>query len=335
MRPLETFARVPLGHFPTPLEPLDRLSAHLGGPRVWVKRDDCSGLGGGGNKARKLEFILAEARGQGADTLITIGATQSNHARMTAAAAARSGFRCILVLTDNVPVDTVPYRTNGNLLLDHLFGAEVLHCAGDVDGPAAMADVADRVRREGGRPYVIPLGGSSGVGELGYVSAAFELRDQWRAEHGHLEAMYVASGSGGTHAGLIAGGLLAGLSAEVAGIGISSRLPRQRAKVDHCLDECARVLEVERARFPAPVIDTEYIGAAYGVPTDAMIEAVRMVGRLEGLLLDPVYTGKTMAGLIGHVRAGRYAKGANVVFWHTGGVPALAAYPDVFLGEKP
>ena len=312
MRP----APLPLAHGPTPLESLDRLSDWLGGPRLFVKRDDQTGLALGGNKARKLEHLCAEALAQGCDTLVTGGGPQSNHCRMTAAAANRLGLRCHLALAG-----TPPAQPTGNLLLDHLLGAE-LHptpAREYYEIEASIEALADEVRAAGGRPYAIPVGGASVTGALGYVDAARELVGQLA---GPVDWIVVADGSGGTHAGLLAG---LDPGPEILGVDVGTR-----PDLDERVPELAAATATAAAR-PAPTaavhIDHTRFGAGYGKPTPECLEALRACARLEGLILDPVYTGKAMAGLIGGVREGRFTDRQAVLFWHTGGAPALFADP--------
>lgn len=318
---------IPLAQLPTPLEPLPRLSAELGGPRIWVKRDDQTGLAMGGNKVRKLEYLLAEARAQDADVVLTTGATQSNHCRQTAAAAARLGLDCELVIEHRFPDWSDGYRNGGNFQLDLLLGATVHEVDKGTDTAAAMERRADELRAAGRTPYVVPLGGSSVVGALGYRTAAVEILRQADERGLALREIVHATASGGTQAGLIAG--LAIKRSEVPLLGISAGAP------EHHLGPIVRELAegvfdhigIERLLGPhAVVIDDSHVGEAYGIPTEAMHEAVTLCARLEGLLLDPVYSGKAMSGLIHHVRAGRYTADDDVVFIHTGGTPALFAY---------
>lgn len=310
MRP----APLPLAQRPTPLEPLDRLSDWLGGPRLLVKRDDQTGLALGGNKARKLEHLCAEALAKGCDTLVTGGGPQSNHCRMTAAAANRLGLRCHLALAG-----AVPGQPTGNLLLDHLLGAHLHPTAAReyYEIEASIEAVADEVRVAGGRPYAIPVGGASVTGALGYVDGARELAGQLADP---LDWIVVADGSGGTHAGLLAG--LDGPT-RILGIDVGTR-----PDLDKRIPELAAATAAAVDR-PVPDgdihIDHTRFGAGYGKPTPECLEAIRAAARLEGLILDPVYTGKAMAGLIGWVREGRFTKHQTVLFWHTGGAPALFA----------
>ena len=319
---------VPLAHLPTPLEPLDRLSAALGGPRVWVKRDDATGLAIGGNKVRKLEYLLADAIEQGADVVLTTGATQSNHCRQTAAAAARLGLRCELLLEHRFPDWSEAYNRGGNLQLDGLLGATVLDQAKGTDMVAALADRVDQLRADGHSPYAIPLGGSSVVGAFGYRTAAVELVRQ-ADEHGFVPREIVhATSSGGTQAGLIAGLAIRRCDVPVLGISAGGTAEYLGGVVRELAEGVIDRLGMDRTFGPnAVVVDDTHVGEAYGVPTDAMWEAVETCARLEGLLLDPVYSGKAMAGLFAHIREGRYDPDDDVVLIHTGGTPALFSYP--------
>jgi D-cysteine desulfhydrase family pyridoxal phosphate-dependent enzyme len=310
-----------LAHLPTPLERADRWGAALGlAPgTLWVKRDDCTGLAGGGNKARKLEYLVAEAIGLGCDTLVTGGGRQSNHVRMTAAAANKVGLACTLVLGSDEPESPT-----GNVVLDYLLGGDLVW-AGDLDYygiEAAIDDAAGRLQAEGHRPYAIPIGGASTVGALSYLAAADELRLQLAGagiDPGRM-VIVVADGSGGTHAGLVAG---LGDHGRVLGIDVGTRPDLEEAVP-------ARAAEVARAvGRGAPVgtvrVDHRFFGAGYGAPTEACREALDLAAVTEGLVLDPVYTGKAAAALVAGCREGWLPEGGPLVFWHTGGMPALFA----------
>ena len=325
---LAEFPRRRFIHSPTPLEPLARLSAHLGGPTILAQRDDCTGLALGGNKTRKLEFILGEAIAAGADTLVTAGGVQSNHCRQTAAAAARHGLKCELVLSRNVASNHPEYDRTGNVLLDRIFGAGLNFVPRDVDWATELEKVAEVVRRRGGKPFVIPIGGSTPTGALGYVGCAQEILQQAAAMGTVVDAVVHCSGSGGTQSGLLVGlrgsgipviGISCAGSEEEIGALVLDLANRAAAKLGHPPDFTPGQIEV---------VD-DYVGAGYGVPTPGMIEAVDLCARLEGLLIDPVYTGKAMSGLIGLVRSGRFEPTDTVVFVHTGGVPAIFAYEDI------
>jgi L-cysteate sulfo-lyase len=326
--------RIRLAHLPTPLEPLERLTAHFGRPQLWVKRDDCTGLALGGNKTRKLEFLIAEALQQGADTVITSGGIQSNHVRQTAAAAARHGLDCHLVLNRNVPRDNPVYGVSGNIQLDLLLGADIhIHPAGS-DRAAEMAALADRLAGSGRRPYVIPLGGSNPLGALGYAVAAREIDEQTRELGFVPDALVHACSSGGTQAGLVAGFASLDSQVPVIGVDIGNEAAEVRSTTTMLTDACARLIGIDAPSL-APRVDVAegFGGEAYGIPTAEMRAAVELLARTEGLVLDPVYTGKAMAALLDMIASGRFAAGDNVIFLHTGGAPALFAYRDVFEPE--
>ncbi len=318
--------RVSLAHLPTPLEFMPALTKTLGGPRLFIKRDDCTGLATGGNKTRKLEFLIGDARAKGSDALITEGGLQSNHCRQAAAAAVKAGMRCVLVLSRAPNAEVT-----GNLLLYQILGAEVVLVEAGADRKPVMEQVARDLRAGGRTPYIIPTGGSNGVGALGYVNALHEMETQANAMGIAVDAVVFASGSGGTHGGLVAGAKLLHSNARL--IGISDGEPRDEL-VEMVLRVAREAVQVLGAplSFSADeiVVHDEYSREGYGVPNAAMVEAVRLVARTEGILLDPVYTGKAMAGLIDLVQQGLFAKDQSVVFIHTGGVPALFAYRDSF-----
>ena len=327
---LARFPRLPFAHLPTPLEPLERLSRELGGPTIYVKRDDCTGLAVGGNKTRKLEFLLADALAHGADTVITAGGIQSNHVRQTAAAAARLGLECELVLTRIVPWNAPDYEETGNVQLDRLFGAKLhLHPAG-TDRNAAMDEIAGWVHARGGRPYVIPVGGSNAVGALGYVACAQELENQ--ANDLGIEIDYVvhASSSGGTQAGLVSGFRAINSDTRVIGIDVDADTEAVAADVARLAKAMADLLGLAGDIADHVVVKGGYAGDSYGVPTAGMIDAVTRLARGEGLVLDPVYTGKAMAGLIDLAANAGFEPSDTVVFLHTGGTPALFAYRTAF-----
>lgn len=327
---LSSQPRLRFAHLPTPLEPMERLSKHLGGPRLWLKRDDCTGLSSGGNKTRKLEFLMADALELKADTVITQGATQSNHARQTAAIAAKLGLECHILLEDRTGYTEDAYTLNGNVLLDRLHGAMVARRPGGTDMAAAMEDLADGLREEGKCPYIIPGGGSNPIGALGYVSAAKELISQADERGLVIDHLVHATGSSGTQAGLVTG--LAGSRSRVPVLGIGVRAAREKQE-DMVYDLASRTADHlglgDIIRREDVVANCDYVGAGYGLPTDSMIEAVRLVARTEGILLDPVYSGKGMAGLIDLVRQGRFDADSDVVFLHTGGSAALFGYEPV------
>jgi len=339
---LSRFARRRYTHAPTPLEPLPRFSAALAascpggrGPEVWVKRDDLLGLSPGGNKTRKLEFLVADALAQGADTLVTCGAPQSNHCRLTLAAAAREGLKCRFVIEERVP-DSYAETASGNHLLFRLLGVEgITVVPAGTDMAAAMARDADEVSAAGGRAYVIPGGGSNALGGLGYVACAQELQQQCFELGLRFDRLLLGSGSSGTHGGLLAGFLGNRIDIAIVGIGVS-RDPAEQEPLVHAEAQAVADLLGLAMAVPREAVVTVggYWQPKYSVPNPAMIEAVRLLARCEGLLLDPVYTGKAMAGLIGLARAGLLAPGERVLFLHTGGMPALFAYRGVLLPDR-
>lgn len=328
---LATFPRIRLGHLPTPLEPMDRLSEMLGGPRIWLKRDDCTGLAGGGNKTRKLEFLIADAMEKGATCVITQGATQSNHARQTAAAAATQGLECHILLEDRTGYNDDPYNLNGNVLLDQLYGATISKRPGGADMAAEMEKLAEKLKAGGQVPYIIPGGGSNPVGALGYVNCVRELVEQAAETDLSIDLLVHATGSAGTQAGLVAG--LAAIESDIPLLGIGVRAPKERQE-QSVFDLAVKTSQhlgsgavVARNRVRA---NCDYVGPGYGLPTDSMKEAVTTLARTEGILLDPVYSGKGMAGLLDLTRKGQFKDLKNIVFLHTGGSTALFGYPEIF-----
>ncbi len=310
--------RFPLAHLPTRVEEMPRLSKVLGGPRLFIKRDDQTGLAGGGNKARKLEYLVADALGQGAQTLITGGARQSNHCRQTAAAAARAGLRCILVLRGEAPA---PGTTGGNVLLDQLLGAELVW-TGSRAREILMEEIFKREKAAGGRPYLIPVGGSSALGATAYAVAMEEFMAQGVA----ADRIVFASSSGGTQAGLALGAKVAGFSGQVYGISVDESAEVLQASVARLATETALALSLPyRFERQDILVNDSYLGGGYAVMGQPEKEAIRLVAQYEGILLDPVYTGRAAAGLIDLIRKGEFAKSETVVFWHTGGTPALFA----------
>lgn len=326
---LAEHARISLGHYPTPLEALPRWSEALGAPgRLWTKRDDCSGLGMGGNKVRKLEFLLGAARDAGATAVLTTGALQSNHARQTAAAAARLGLRCELVLPRLVPRRGAAYERSGNRLLDGLFGAEVFETEDATEAAHRIAERMAAASERGETLYPIPPGGSSTIGCLGFASGAVELFEQVQAAGLDVGRIAVAVSTGGTLAGLLAGLALLGWKVPVTGVCVYQDAASTRADVERLFWALAGHLPLGPADPPAFTLRDDTLGAGYGIPTDECRTAIRDCATHEGLLLDPVYTGKAMAAVCDDLRREGAGDGGAVVFWHTGGAPALFAYPD-------
>jgi len=318
----------------TPIEKLERLSALLNGPDIYIKRDDLLGLAGGGNKTRKLEFLMADALAQGADTVITCGAIQSNHCRLTLAAACKEGISCHLVLEQRVP-NSYNRMASGNNFLFDLLGVEQVHVVeGGIDLMAKMNAIADDLRAKGRKPYVIPGGGSNAIGAMGYVACAQEILQQSFEMDVNFDAIVCCSGSTGTHAGILTG--ITGNNAQipVVGICISRKIDLQRPVVHEMCKKVSEKLNLPKAPAIEDVILFEdYIGEGYSRVTEGMLEAVKLVARTEAILLDPVYTGKTMAGMIDLIKKGYFSKMKNILFLHTGGSPVLFAYMDYFFGK--
>ncbi len=314
----------------TPLEKLDRLSTLLGGPDIYIKRDDLLGLAGGGNKTRKLEFLVADALAKGCDTLITVGAVQSNHCRLTLAAAVKEGLKCQLLLEQRVAKSYDP-QASGNNFLYRLLGVETVRVVdAGTDLAGTMEQMAEALAKQGRKAYVIPGGGSTPLGALGYVACAEEILAQSFQMGVRLDHIVCASGSAGTHAGLVNG--LVGNNSHVPLTGINVRRTRdEQEPMVHRLAEETSALRGGKGGIPRDAITAlgDWVGPGYSLPTPTMVEAVQMLARVEGVLLDPVYTGKAMAGLIGLIRRGTFRRGERVLFVHTGGAPALYAYQSV------
>jgi L-cysteate sulfo-lyase len=329
---LSKFPRRALLEGPTPIQHLPRLSAHLGDVNVFVKRDDLNGLGGGGNKLRKLEFLIGEALANGADTIVTVGARQSNHARLTAAAAARVGLKCELVLTRLVPRFDGDYIDNGNVLLDDLFGARVHDLPGSANALQYAEERANELRAQGRNVYVCPLGGSSPTGCLGYADCAAEIVAQSSAAGVSFDRIVVPNGSGGMHAGLVAGFVALGLNPSIVDAFTVFGNARQAHSITlDKANQTARLIDPAlQINSDAVSIDEGQLGQGYGIPTDGMRAAVRLLATTEGLLIDPVYGGKAFAGLIERVKTGKYLAGQNILFVMTGGTPGLFAYRNAF-----
>lgn len=328
---LDHLPRLRFGHLPTPLEPLPRLSRMLGGPRLWVKRDDSTGLATGGNKTRKLEFLIAEAMEAGADTVVTVGAMQSNHARQTAAAAAIAGLRCELLLENRHAIPDRAYETGGNVVLDRLLGATIIEQPEGTDLAAALEQRGRELAEKGRVPYLVPLGGSNAVGSLGYAACAVELIEQSHALDMELDHVVHATASAGTQAGLVVGFAAAGAGVPVTGVSAGMPATDLAEIVFEIAGTAAKMIDAPGCvRREMVVVDDRHVGPGYGLPTDAMRKAVRTAASAEALILDPVYTGKAMAGLFHMIDEGRFSPDDNVVFVHTGGVAGLLAYASVF-----
>jgi D-cysteine desulfhydrase len=323
---LESLPRVPLAQLPTPLEEMARLFQELSGPRLLIKRDDQTGLAAGGNKARKLEFLIAEALAQGADTVVTLGAAQSNHARQTAAAAAKVGLEAILLLRGQEE----PSVRQGNLLLDDLLGAQVRWTGPERRlATERTEEILEEIKKTGRKPYLIPYGGSNEVGIVGYILAVKELLPQLEERGVAVDYIVSASSSGGTQVGLLLGAKIYGYKGKVVGISVDSPkeklIGRLRGLAEATMARWQLAIEVRDEDF---VVYDDYTGGGYGVLGPPEVEAIRLLARREGVLLDPVYTGRAMAGLIDLIRKGAFAPHETVLFWHTGGTPALFAYAE-------
>lgn len=321
---IETLPRVFINYLPTPLIEVMRLTQVLAGPRILMKRDDLTGLGLGGNKTRKLEFLLGEAISQHCDVVITGGAVQSNHCRQTAAAAAAAGLECHLALGGERPA-----YAEGNLLLDCLLGAHI-HWCGEQKKGEQIPNIAAKLRSEGRTPYVIPFGGSNATGALGLVAAVSEIKQQLSNRGSRVDYIVIPSGSGGTHAGITVGVDVYDLAAEVIGVGIDKGSPGEipyESELAALANQTAEKLGAEPRYHAGDFrVTYRYFGGGYGVVGDLEREAIRLVARTEGILLDPVYTGRAMGALIDMIRKKEFASGDTVLFWHTGGIPALFDY---------
>jgi L-cysteate sulfo-lyase len=323
------FPRSTLGFLPTPLIELKALSKHLSGPRLLMKRDDQTGLAFGGNKTRKLEFLIGEALQQGCDTVVTGGAAQSNHCRQTAAAAVKSGLECHLALGGEPQTDF-----NGNLLLDELLNAKI-HWEGSMRKGEGMHILMEKLTSEGKKPYFIPYGGSNSTGTLGYVEAVRELMVQLQEQKIKISHSVFASSSGGTHAGLLVGARIYGQKYRTVGIGIDKRAQGEGPFDEHIRDIANHTAEKlgQKPDFTTEevILYNDYMGEGYGIVGDPEREAIRLLAGLEGIFLDPVYTARAMGGLINLIRKGVFSKEDTVLFWHTGGGPALFAYGETVL----
>ncbi len=326
---LATLPRLRLAHLPTPLDDAQILSATLRGPRIFIKRDDCTGLAFGGNKTRKLEYLIADAQQKGASVVITCGSTGSNHCRQTAAAARIAGMKCVLVL-NAIEEDSSP---TGNLLLDQMLGAQIHYVGSEAERDPAMEQLADEFRERGEEPYVIPSGGSNALGASAYVAATFELMEQLDDLGVEPSRVYTTSStSGGTHAGLAIGSAIAGATFTVQGIAIEGTAGEIRDVVHPLANETARFLGTDVRLSPDNInVDDQFVGPGYGKVTNESLDAMNILARTHAILLDPVYTAKTMAGMIEHIRSGVIGADETVVFLHSGGTPALFTYGEPLL----
>ena len=321
---LEAFERLDLLGNATPLEKLHRLSEYVGRD-IYIKRDDITPLAMGGNKLRKLEYLAAAALAEGADTLVTAGAIQSNHVRQTAAVAARLGLKCVALLENPIGTAEANYLTNGNRLLLDLFNAEVVMCDALHDPMAQLAEQAERLEAQGFRPYVVPVGGSNALGALGYVQCGLEIAEQSSANFVDFSAIVVASGSAGTHAGLAVALRHLMPNTQLIGVTVSRSAQDQRPKVEVLARDVATYLQLDD-KTPPVILWDDYFAPRYGEPNEAGMTAIKLLAEQEAMLLDPVYTGKAMAGLLDGIERGLFPEDGPILFIHTGGAPALFAY---------
>ena len=331
---LKGIPRLDLGFTPTPLEPLDRLSELLGGPRIWIKRDDCTGLASGGNKTRKLEFLMGDAKANGADTVITYGAVQSNHARQTAAACAKLGIECHLVLSRRVTWRHPEYETSGNVLLDRLLGAH-LHFTEPANVEALSRKLIEDLTHKGRNCYVVPTGGSNAIGALGYVRCAGEIVDQSGGLGFQPDLIVHATSSGGTQVGLIAGLIAENSKCAVLGINVYDTDPaRIERRIARLLDETLDYVKLTPNASARPRIVHDFLGEDYGIPTRQTIDAIQTLAATEGIVTDPVYSGKALGGMFEMIRRGNLSSCDNVVFLHTGGTASLPVYTSAFQPDQ-
>jgi L-cysteate sulfo-lyase len=320
----DKFERIDLGHFPTRIEYLKNISELLNGPQIFIKRDDCTGLATGGNKTRKLEFILPDAIKNNSDLIVTIGAIQSNHARQTAAACAKLGIKCLIVLEQRLENAPESYMNSGNVFLNKVFGAEMILCSKDRDVKEYAEEIMEDRKRDGYNPYFIPVGGSNRLGELGYIECMREILEN--PKNDSFSHIVVATGSGGTHAGLVAGKTLYKSNIKIIGISIKDTKPKQEKRVLKLTQNSCKYISCNPPIEEDIIVFDDYVGPGYAMPTDGMRDALSLMAIKEAILLDPVYTGKAFDGLINLVRKNYFNSSDRVLFIHTGGSAALPAF---------
>jgi L-cysteate sulfo-lyase len=325
---LEKFERIKLGHFPTPIEHLKNVSQHLDGPNIFIKRDDCTGLATGGNKTRKLEFLIPDAIKNKAELIVTVGAIQSNHARQTAAACSLKGLKCLIILEQRLKDPPDAYMNSGNVFLDKLLGAEVMLCPKDQDILEYSTKVVEDIKSKGTNVYFIPGGGSNSIGALGYVECFKEILEK-NSKYNFTHIIH-ATGSSGTQAGLLAGKKYFQSQLQIIGISVRYEKKIQEEKVYNEAKKVCEKLKCDVLDRSEVVAYDDYVGSGYGEPTDGMIEATNLLAKKEAILLDPVYSGKGFAGLIGLIRQKKFTKEDNILFIHTGGAVSLSAYEWAF-----
>ena len=325
---LEKFERIKLGHFPTPIEHLRNITKYLGGPNIFIKRDDCTGLATGGNKTRKLEFLIPDAIKNKAELVVTVGAVQSNHARQTAAACTLMGLKCLIIFEQRLKDAPEAYMKSGNVFLDKLFGADIKLCPKDEDVSEYTEKIIKDIKSKGTNVYFIPGGGSNAVGALGYVECLNEIIKE-NNKYNFTQIVH-ATGSSGTQAGLLAGKKYFNCNIPVTGICVRHKKDIQIDKVYLEAKKACEKLQCKILDKSDVIAYDEYIGSGYGEPTESMVEATKLLAKKEAILLDPVYTGKGFAGLIGLIRKKQFSKNDNVLFIHTGGAVSLSAYEWAF-----
>lgn len=322
------FERISLGHFPTPIEPLENLSKNLNGPKIYIKRDDCTGLATGGNKTRKLEFLMPDALKNHADLVITVGAVQSNHTRQTAAACAKLGLKCLIVLEQRVENAPESYMKSGNVFLDKIFGAEVIICPKGKDVREHAEGIMLERKNNGKKPYYIPVGGSNRIGQLGYIECMREIIEY--DKDNAFTHIVLASGSGGTHSGIISGKTLYKSAINIIGISVKDNRHDQEEKIFKMAQEGCKYIQCDEPKREDILVYDDYVGKGYGVPTEGMTNAVNLMATKEAILLDPVYSGKGFAGLIDLIQKNHFKDSDKVLFIHTGGAAALHGYEWAF-----
>ena len=328
---LKDIPRIKLGHFPTPIEHLKNISEHLGGPQIYIKRDDCTGLATGGNKVRKLEFLMADAVNQKAELVVTIGAVQSNHARQTAAAATLLGIKCLIILEHRIDSPPEEYLNSGNVFLDRVFEAQIEHCPKDRDVKEYAAERVEEIKKEGTNVYFIPGGGSNKIGALGYVECINEIiHDPQGIQFDHI---IHGTGSSGTQAGLLAGRKYYNYNVPITGISVRFKKDIQEEKVFTEAKSTCEFLGCDVLDRSEVVAFDDYVGPGYGLPTDEMIKATKLLAKKEAILLDPVYSGKGFAGFMDLISKDYFKKTDKVLFIHTGGAVSLFAYEWAFKGK--
>ena len=325
---IEKFERIKLGHFPTPIEYLKNITEHLNGPQIYIKRDDCTGLATGGNKTRKLEFLMPDAIKNKADLVVTVGAVQSNHTRQTAAACAILGLKCLIVLEQRLVDAPNSYMTSGNVFLDKLFGAEVILCPKEKDVKEYAMEIMAKRKNQGANPYYIPVGGSNHIGELGYVECMREIIEY--DKDNSFTHIVLPTGSGGTHSGSVAGKTYYKNDLKIVGISVKDKKNDQEEKVFKLAQTACDYINCDQPKREDVFVFDNYVGGGYGVPTEGMKEAVKLMATKEAILLDPVYSGKGFDGLMDLVSKKYFKDTDKLLFIHTGGAVSLSAYEWAF-----